>query len=57
MRNEKVRQTLFRLHVLEHIDYLTLYGYVQRRYRLVADNELGTNGKRARYTYPLLLSA
>ena len=46
MRDEQVGQAHFGLQVLEHIDDLRLDGNVQRRDRLVADDELGVDGQR-----------
>ena len=44
--DEQIRQAEFFLQVLQQVDDLRLNGHVQRRHRLVADDEIGVDRKR-----------
>ena len=57
MRDKYICQPQLLLELSEEVEYLRLYGYVQRRYRLVAHDELGLYSQRTRYAYPLPSSA
>ena len=53
VRDENIRQAHVALELLEQVEYLRLNGHVQRRHRLVADDELGIDRKRAGDAYTL----
>ena len=57
MGNEKVGHAQTLLQVLKQIDDLGLDGHIQRRHRLVADDERWLDGERARRGYSLALPA
>ena len=57
MGDEQVGQAHLGLQVLEHVDDLRLDGNVQRRDRLVADDELGVHGQGAGDAHALPLPA
>ncbi|MMZ67459.1 hypothetical protein D1872_300470 [compost metagenome] len=57
MRDEHIGQAELLLQVLHEVQYLGLYGYVQRRNRLVAYDELRIERQRARNANPLPLPA
>ena len=57
VRYKHVRQPHTALQVFEQIDYLRLYGHVQRGHGLVANDKLGLDRERARYANSLPLSA
>ncbi len=44
MGYKQVGQSIFSLQILQHVDYLCLNGYIQRRNRLVTDNEFRDDG-------------
>src|SRR5437764_2832333 len=56
VRDEHVGEIVVALEVFEKIDYLRLHRNVERRYRLVADDELGLNRECARNTDALALA-
>ena len=55
--DEEVCQSQLILQLIEHVDDLSLDGYVQGRYRLVADDEARIQRESSRDTDPLSLSA
>src|SRR3989337_1910437 len=55
MSDEQIRQPKFHLQVLQDIQYLRLYGYIQRRDRLVTDDEPGAKSQGARNANTLAL--
>src|SRR5260370_25702416 len=55
--DEKISEAELHLQVLQEVDHLRLDRHVERRYRLVADHELGLDGERAGDADPLPLSA
>ena len=55
--NEQIGQAQLILQLIEHVDDLGLNGHVQRRYRLIADDEVGVDGQRAGDADTLALSA
>ena len=55
--NEEIGKSELFLEVLEKVDYLGLDRDVERGYRLVADDEFGVEGQRARKADPLALPA
>ena len=57
MGYEHVCKLLLLLELLKQVDYLGLNGNVKSGYALVADNELGLNGKRTGYADTLTLTA
>src|SRR5207245_1136932 len=57
MGNEEISEPQLLLQVLQQIDDLGLDRYVQRRHRLVADNQLGFDRERPRDTDALTLPA
>ena len=57
MRDEEIRQIPLLLQGLQQVDDLCLHGYVQRRYRLVADYKLRIQGQCTRDADTLTLSA
>ena len=57
VRDEQIGQALLALQVLHDVEHLGLDGHVQRRRGLVADQELGLRGERARDGDALALAA
>ena len=57
MGDEEISEPEFLLQILQQVDDLGLDRYVQRRHRLVADDQLGFDGERARDTDALALTA
>src|SRR5512140_2192764 len=57
MRDEQISQTEFLLEFLQKIENLCLHGYIECGYRLIADDQLRIESKRARHTDALALSA
>ena len=57
MSDEQVGQSHLILQLIEHIDDLRLNGYVQSRYRFIADDEVRIDRQRARNTDTLSLAA
>src|SRR3990172_3697316 len=55
MSNEQIRQPEFHLQILQNIQYLRLYGYIQRRDRLVTDDVSGAKSQGARNANTLAL--
>ena len=55
--DEQVGETAVALEVLEQVDHLRLHGDVERRHRLVADDEARLHGERARDADALALAA
>ena len=50
MRNEEVREVLLTLQLIQQIDDLRLNGNIERRDRLIGDDEIGIDSERARNT-------
>ena len=57
VRDEQVREAAVALEVLQQVDDLRLDGHVERRHRLVADDEARLDGERARDADALSLAA
>ncbi len=57
VRDEQVGKPEPRLQILEQIDHLRLDGNIQRRYRLVADDQIGLHRERAGDADALALAA
>ena len=57
VRNEQVRQASFPLKLVEQIEDLRLYGYVERADRFIADDEVRVARQCAGDTDPLALPA
>ena len=57
MSDEDVGEPELPLQVEQQVDYLRLHGDVERRHRLVADENFGPNGERSCDADPLSLSA
>ena len=57
MCDEQIGQSQFLLQFIKHVDNLRLDGNIQRRYRLVADDEFGIDSQRSCNTDTLSLSA
>src|SRR5579875_2519874 len=53
--NEEIRQRQLRPQVAQQVQHLRLDRDVERRDRLIEDNELGLQNKGSRYAYPLPL--
>ena len=56
MRDENIGQFLFSLKILQKVQYLCLYGNVQRRDRFIEHDDLGVYAKRPGDADPLALS-
>src|SRR3990172_8514786 len=57
MSDEQIRQPEFHLQILQNIQYLRLYGYIQRRDWLVTDNKPRAKSQGARNANALALPA
>ena len=57
VRDEQVREAQALLQVLQEVEHLRLHRHVERRYRLVADDELGLGGERTGDPDALALAA
>jgi hypothetical protein len=57
VRDEQIGQPALALQVLHDVEHLRLHRHVERRGRLVADQELGLGGQRARDRDALALAA
>ena len=55
--NEQIRHAGFGLQIAQQIQNLRLYGHIQRRCRLIADQDIRIDGQGARNRNPLTLTA